>query len=318
MYEFKRLSQVFEAAEQIPFDDSSRIILMSDCHRGDGSWADDFSRNQNIYFAALTHYYNENYTYIELGDGDELWENARLSEIMEQHSDAFWLLSRFIKAGRFYSLYGNHDIVKKKIGFTIISGYERFDTRENEFLGLFEGIKLHEGLVLNHTPSGGKIFLVHGHQADYLNDRLGRLSGFLVRHLWKPLELLGVNDPTSAAKNYQKKAAVERKLIEWAKKEKQMLITGHTHRPMFPAVGEPPYFNDGSCVHPRCITGMEIVDGNITLVKWSVKAKNDGTLNVGRDILAGPGRLTDYFGTGGVSNEDMALVGLLLYFMSQQ
>jgi hypothetical protein len=55
----RRIDQVFEAAKHIAFDDSSRIILMSDCHRGDGSWADDFSRNQNLFFAALTYYYKK-------------------------------------------------------------------------------------------------------------------------------------------------------------------------------------------------------------------------------------------------------------------
>jgi hypothetical protein len=30
----KRLSRVYESAERVSFDDSSRIIIMSDCHRG--------------------------------------------------------------------------------------------------------------------------------------------------------------------------------------------------------------------------------------------------------------------------------------------
>ena len=60
-------------------------------------------------------------------------------------------------------------------------------------------------------------------------------------------------------------------------------------------MGEIPYFNDGSCVHPRCITGIEIADGNIMLIKWSVKANSDGALYVYREVLAGPNKLTDYF-----------------------
>jgi UDP-2,3-diacylglucosamine pyrophosphatase LpxH len=295
MYEFKRLSQVLESAEQVPFNDSSRIVLMSDCHRGDGSWADDFSKNQNAYFAALTHYYYGNYTYIELGDGDELWKNRNLSDIMWEHSDTFWLLSKFIKKDRFYSLYGNHDIIKKVYGFHKKKDYRKFDEHEKAFLPLFEKVKIHEGLVLRHILTGNKILLVHGHQADYLNDRLWMVSRFLVKHLWRPLELLGVNDPTSPAKNYEKKVAVEKILIEWVKREKQMLVAGHTHRPMFPEPGEPLYFNDGSCVHPRSITAIEIADGNITFVKWSVKTKIDGTLAVGRDVLGGPKKLKDYF-----------------------
>ncbi len=297
MNEFKRLSRVFKAAEQFPIDDSSRIILVSDCHRGDGSWADDFSRNQNIYFAALTHYFNKNYTYIELGDGDELWENKRLTDIMQEHGDAFWMLSRFIKAGRFYSLYGNHDFIKKNCGFIKCAEHQMRVGHEAEYLTLFEGIKLHEGMILYHKGADGKIFLAHGHQADFFNDQLRWISKFLVRYLWRPLELVGVNNPTSPAKNNKKLASVDRKLFEWVKKEKQMLIAGHTHRPVFPEAGEIPYFNDGSCVHPRCITGIEITEGNIALVKWSVKTKNDGTLFVDRDILAGPRKLTDYFST---------------------
>ncbi len=36
---------------------------------------------------------------------------------------------------------------------------------------------------------------------------------------------------------------------------------------MFPEVGEISYFNDGSCVHPRCITAIEIENGTIKLVR---------------------------------------------------
>ncbi len=68
----KRLTEVFESSEKIKLDDTSRFILFSDCHRGDNSWADDFAHNQNIYFHALTRYYDEGFTYIEIGDGDEL------------------------------------------------------------------------------------------------------------------------------------------------------------------------------------------------------------------------------------------------------
>ena len=242
----KHVSQVFETAEQIPFDDSSRIVLMSDCHRGDGSWADDFSRNQNLYFAALTHYYNENYTYIEIGDGDELWENSKFSDIKQAHSDVFWLLSKFCNEDRLYLIFGNHDIVKKDNRFVKNDLYQYFDEHEKRDISLFENIKLHEGLILRHRFTGDKIFLVHGHQVDCLNDRLWRLARFLVRYLWRPLTTFGVNDPTRTAKNYKKKEAVEKKLTEWVIREKHMLIAGHTHRPMFPEIGEPPYFNDGS------------------------------------------------------------------------
>ena len=291
----KRISKIFESAEQIPFDDYSRIILMSDCHRGDGSWADDFSQNQNLYFAALTHYYNENYTYIEIGDGDELWKNKNPSDIMNVHSDTFELLSKFYNENRLHFIYGNHDMVKENSKFIQNNYTSYFNESENKRISLFENVKLHEGLVLNHKDTGDKILLIHGHQADYLNYNLWKLSRFLVRYLWKSLELFGVNDPTSTAKNHDKKDAVDKKLVKWVERENQMLIAGHTHRSVFPKIGEPPYFNDGSCVNPRSITGIEIADGNIILVKWNIKTKSDGTLFVGREILAGPQKLKNYF-----------------------
>ena len=295
MSSLKRITKVYNSSDSIPFDDTSRIILMSDCHRGDGSWADNFTKNQHLYFAALSHYYNEGFTYIELGDGDELWENNKLSDIINVHKDAFWMLSQFFDDNRLYFIYGNHDMVKKSRRYVRKNMYEYFDERKNKNVPLFMNIKVHQGLILRHKVTEDEIFLIHGHQGDWLNDRMWRLARFLVNYLWKPLELIGVNDPTRTAKNYRKKEAVRSKLAEWAGSNRTMLIAGHTHRPVFPEVGEAPYFNDGSCVHPRCITGIEIADGCIMLVKWSMKTRSDGTLFVGRDILAGPRKLRNYF-----------------------
>lgn len=291
----KRVSQVFQSSEQIYFDDSSRIVLMSDCHRGNGDWTDDFSGNQNIYFAALTHYYNEKYTYIEIGDGDELWENKKFYDIIHAHSDVFWLLSRFFIEGRLYFIFGNHDIVKKDNSFVKNNLYMYFDEREQKNIPLFPNIKVHEGLVLRHKVTDLKILLLHGHQGECFNHSMWRLARFLNRYLWRPLESFGINDPTRTAKNYKKKTAQAKRLTEWVIKEKHMLIAGHNHRPMFPEVSETPYFNDGSCVHPRCITAIEIAEGYIMLVKWNVATKVNGTLFIKRKVLAGPRKLNDYF-----------------------
>ena len=69
----KRLSSVYNAAQVIPFDKSSKFIIMSDCHRGQGNTGNNFLPNQTLHLAALDYYYKRGFTYIELGDGDELW-----------------------------------------------------------------------------------------------------------------------------------------------------------------------------------------------------------------------------------------------------
>ena len=71
-----RLDKVFRNAFPVPFDDTSRFVFFSDVHRGDDSLSDEFGRNRHIYDHALDYYYNHGYTYVEVGDGDELWENA--------------------------------------------------------------------------------------------------------------------------------------------------------------------------------------------------------------------------------------------------
>lgn len=290
----KRLSQVFSKALKIPFDDHSRFIIMSDCHRGDGSFSDNFYNNQNIFFAALQYYYEKDFTYIELGDGDELWEARNIDIIIQTHSDSFWLMSQFYREGRFHMLYGNHDIVKKDPKYSKTRCNSFFCDSTNSHIPHFPGINIHEGLILYYKPEAYEIFLTHGHQADILNDTFWRLSRFLVRYLWRPLELIGIRDPTSASKNSERKSKVEKRLADWTIKNNQMIITGHTHRPVYPKPGEVLYFNDGSCVHPRCITGIEIMNGSLSLIKWAIMIRHDHSLYVGREVLEGPIRIDEY------------------------
>lgn len=291
----KRISKAFQTAKQLDFDDSSKIIIMSDAHKGDGNWDDDFANNQNLYFYALNHYYNENYTFIDLGDSEELWLNKNLKKIVNINSHIFWLLKKFYNESRIHFIYGNHDMVKMNKKWLKKNYNFYYDTSKNKISPLFEDVKVYSAIVLTHTYTKNKVLLIHGHQADFFNFVLWKFSRFLVRYLWRPLHMLGVNDPTGAAKNYKKMNIVEQKLIHWVKKEDQLLIAGHTHRPVFPDVNETPYFNDGCAIHPRCITGIEIISGEIMLIKWSVKTKADGTLYVGRDILAGPTKLIEYY-----------------------
>jgi UDP-2,3-diacylglucosamine pyrophosphatase LpxH len=293
MYTYKgKINRIYQAADRIAIGSDSRIVIMSDCHRGVGSWADDFSKNQLIYFTALMQYNRQRYTYIELGDSDELWENKRFSDIKTIHNDVFWLLKQFHKENRLYLMFGNHDI-RKKYDRHLFDTY--YDASQQKEIPLLPGIKVHEGLVLKQDGLLDEIFLIHGHQTDFLNDDLWRLAQFLVRYLWKPMEFIGISDPTSAAKNNSIKRKVDMRLEQWAETHGKVVIAGHTHRPVFPLPGEGRYFNDGSCVHPRCITAIEIIGGSIMLVKWCQKTNDSGLVYIGKDILAGPRDISEYF-----------------------
>ena len=71
----KELKDIYDNGFTLEFNNDSKIVLISDVHRGDGTYADSLLPNRNIYITALKYYLKNNYTYIEVGDGDELWKN---------------------------------------------------------------------------------------------------------------------------------------------------------------------------------------------------------------------------------------------------
>lgn len=294
----KRLNEVFESAKkkEILIDESSKLILLSDCHRGDNSWADDFAHNQNLFFHALDYYYKNAFTYIEIGDGDELWENKRFEDIRCAHSNIFWKMRQLYQKNLLYLIWGNHNRKWKRPKNVSKHLYQYYDERKGQSESLFPGIEVHEGLLLRYASTENRIFLTHGHQGDLLNDSLWWVGRFFVRKIWKVLQkIAGWRDPTSPAKNFKRRNKIDKNIEEWAKANKQMIIAGHTHRPIFSSPQNPPYFNVGSCVHPRCITGIEIQNGSIALIKWYIKVKPDGLLFIGKDELKKPEKLQSFF-----------------------
>lgn len=263
-----RMADSCKQALTLPLYPESKYILFSDCHRGDGRADDNFLKNEFLYLAALRYYEHAGFTYLELGDGDELWENRSLDKIRQMHPHSFEMLAKYQRKDRLYLIYGNHDMVKKDAAFC----KKYLDCRS--YPGIFLQDSLHEK----------DIFLTHGHQADLMNSTFWKVNRFLVRYLWKNLELLGVPDPTSAAKNNTRKERAEKRLTTWAAENGVILIAGHTHRPMTGS-GKSPFFNTGSCVHPAGITGIEIEDRCITLVKWSLGTRSDQTVYVKRETL---------------------------------
>ena len=283
------ISNSYKNAKRIPLNKDSKFIFFSDCHRGDNSYADDFANNSNIYYHALRNYYEKDFTYIELGDGIELWENLFFNEVFEAHKNDFLLMRKFHLKNRLHMIWGNHDMTLKneKKSTKLLDSY--FDKITGTDKDLLKGLIFNEGIVLEPEGFNKNILLIHGHQADFYNYVWWKWSRFLVRVLWKPLQVVGIKDPTSPAKNFKELIKVERRLKKWIlANNNQMVIAGHTHRPRFPEPNELPYFNDGSCVHPRSITGIEIVDLKISLIKWHIISKKDGTLQIVKSVLEEP------------------------------
>ena len=271
-----------------------KLVCMSDMHRGDGSGADDFAQNSLIYRCALEHYLEGGFTYIELGDAEELWENDNFDQIYITHTLVYELLTKFHdpdpEKTRYLKVWGNHDLYWKG--------------NEAVYRALFPGIETYEGIMLEtglREGSGvaavGAILFIHGHQADpKCCGEIAAVSKFFVHHFWPDLQRCGVKDPTRAALNPGLCNEVDKRLHEWANHNDQgvaAIIAGHTHRAVFENLSlteqryleskvktigvkinhqpDVSYYNTGSCVHPLCITGIEITLENgpcLRLVKW--------------------------------------------------
>ncbi|MCP9752693.1 metallophosphoesterase [Ferruginibacter sp. HRS2-29] len=254
-----------------------RFIIFSDQHKGNKSWADDFKGSETNYVAALNYYYKQGYSFINLGDSEELWK-FKAGEILPANERSFAAESAF-QPDRYYKTFGNHDIIwKNKLDVSfLLKKYFQMP------------LPVHEGIVLkcSHGDISFDIFLTHGHQGDMMSDN-NAFSTWIVAHIWMPLQRflrLNINAPS---KDFSLRNNHNKMMHEWSSERTNLiLVTGHTHQPVF-ASGKyynhpsnkidvkgpqqdvkPSYFNTGCCCYDDGdITGIEIADGFIRLIKW--------------------------------------------------
>jgi predicted phosphodiesterase len=257
---------------------ADKFIIFSDQHKGNKDFADDFANCEFNYVTALKYYQYECFSFINLGDSEELWKYTA-EEIIPKNTAAFNAEAAFQQDNKYYKTFGNHDLIWKN----------KMDVErllKNNFkmpMSVYEGILL-KAIINNETLN---VFCTHGHQGDKLSDN-NAFSTWLVAHIWTPIQRylkINVNSPSS---DYTLRNKHNKIMYEWSvTKRNVLLITGHTHRPVF-ASGKysnhpsnnidtdyidhslkPTYFNSGCCCYnDGDITGIEIADGFIRLIKW--------------------------------------------------
>jgi predicted phosphodiesterase len=262
---------------------NDKFIIFSDHHKGNKDHGDDFAGNEKNYLPALDYYYSNKYHYINLGDSEELWK-YKPEQVISKNITALQSEARFHKEKKYFKTFGNHDLNwnnKLEVYFW--------------FKNIFTmPLPVWEGLLLKTTVDAKplSIFLTHGHQGDKMSDS-NVVSAWLVNHIWRPLQRyleINVNTP---AKDFVLLDKHNIMMYEWSSHRRNLLlITGHTHKPVF-ASGvysshpsnniydenatvmdtrrklKPSYFNSGCCCYnDDDITGIEIAEGKIRLVKW--------------------------------------------------
>jgi predicted phosphodiesterase len=94
----------------IPFDPAKdKFVILSDQHKGARDGADVFALAAKNYLCALEYYYNHHFFYINLGDSEELWENLFVT-VKRHNKLTFEAEKKFLDRGQFIKIFGNHDL----------------------------------------------------------------------------------------------------------------------------------------------------------------------------------------------------------------
>ena len=295
-----------------PFDmKTGKIIILSDQHKGGKDAADDFRFTENNYMAALQHYYDEGFTFINLGDCEELWENTPSVAI---NKNRLTLLeeAQFLAAKRYYRIFGNHDLEWK------------YPFPETIYLKPIFGndLAVYEGMILTtvYNNKTYSFFLAHGHQGDQRSDG-NAFSMWFVAAIWTPIQRYLEISIDRISDSFELVDKHNIMMYEWSTTNKDLVfISGHTHKPVFASLdhidrlarqlekakgandaalitelqqelekrkkeyegkklvktmAKPSYFNSGCCCFSDGdLTGIEIENGFIRLVKWKVEGNS--------------------------------------------
>ncbi len=205
--------------------DDTKIVILSDHHRGRRDGADDFLNNEVTYQKALKYYLEQDYTLLLLGDVEEFWENP-FELVIKKYKEVLALEKQFYDQGKLLRIWGNHDDIWQVKSYI------------NKYLGsVLPGIDVYESIkldLLDGEKSLGKILFVHGHQGTAASSRFAGISRFFVRYVWRYIQKW-FNIPLSTpANNIRLKSQHDMIMFDWANKRcEEILICGHTHQPVF-------------------------------------------------------------------------------------
>ena len=217
------LERLLDTAKSVDLDRSSKIVILSDLHMGNGGRLDEFRRNAKLIKSILERYYRpQKYSLVLNGDIEELLKFP-IASIENQWHDFYDLFQSFEQNGFFWKTYGNHDapLLEEK-------NY-RFSS------SLVESLKFHYG--------DKTLLLFHGHQASVFMWEtfpvISRAVILFLRYIAKPIGIKNF----SVAYNSRRRFAVEKSIYEFSNREKIVSIIGHTHRPLFESLSKVDFLN---------------------------------------------------------------------------
>ena len=218
-----QLELLLQKARAVTLGQSSKVLILSDLHMGNGGRRDDFRRNSELVKAMLGSYYlPEKYSLVLNGDIEELFKFP-LESIVDTWGDMYDLFLKFERNGFFWKTYGNHDaeLLEEK-AYPLASS-------------MLKSLKFLYG---DET-----ILVLHGHQASVLlwetYPIVSRSVVFFLRYIAKPVGIRNF----STAYNSRRRFAIEKSIYEFSNQAKIVSIIGHTHRPLFESLSKVDFLN---------------------------------------------------------------------------
>ncbi|MFP4442466.1 MAG: metallophosphoesterase [Spirochaetia bacterium] len=209
---FHNLQELYDEAVNFKLNRSSRYIILSDLHLGNGGRTDDFRENGEMVIRILKEYYfDRDYTLILNGDIEEL-QKFTLASIRKRWADFYELLDLYRNSERLVRIVGNHDL-------TLL-------TKPKEDLEARQALKL--------SYKDNSLFIFHGHQTSPSYIKYHRWIGFVLRYLANPLRIRNY----SVSHDSLKKFKTEERAYNFAAARKILAVIGHTHRPLFESLSK--------------------------------------------------------------------------------
>jgi predicted phosphodiesterase len=208
-----------------------KLIIFSDHHKGERNDADDFWRCEAAYNAALGYYLRAEYRLIVLGDGEELWESLPEDVVGDDpvYARTLELEGRFLAARRYTRVWGNHD---DQWGGDSGALKAALKVPADVPFQVFEGLTIE---LLEGGDGLGRLFLTHGHQGTLESDKLAPISKLLVRYGWSNAQRWLRKPWNTPSRDHALRGRHNEAMYQWAEAQREnlILITGHTHQPVF-------------------------------------------------------------------------------------
>lgn len=284
--------------------ETDHFIIFSDHHKGAKNGADDFAPAEANYISALEYYNRQNFHYIALGDCEEFWENT-IASVKEHNKPSFAKEKLFLKRKSFTKVFGNHDLDWDNDPFAnlhleaiygqnvpIYEGAILQTNIKGKILQIFlthghQGDAMSDGNIFSkwfiakvwapfqsyleikpHTPAYDADLKTDHNRLMYEWSAGHKNIILITGHTHQPV----FTSLTHLERLYQQ--LIKARELEDMENVSNLEIEINARRRMGATIPDftailPNYFNSGCCCFPDGdITGIEISEGKIILVKW--------------------------------------------------